>query len=97
MEERGEGMFQQVVRGLALIGLVGGLACGPDLPEPAAEASSTASEQSLEPDPVEKRLGFRLRRDLKGLLLNLQLLFGVPAVRRDCNLTQRCDSVPPLT
>jgi len=53
MEERGEGMFQQVVRGLALIGLVGGLACGPDLPEPAAEASSTASEQSLEPDPVE--------------------------------------------
>ena len=53
MEERGEGTFQQAVRGLALIGLVGGLACGPDLPEPAAEASSTASEQSLEPDPVE--------------------------------------------
>ena len=53
MDERVEGMFQQAVRGLALIGLVGGLACGPDLLEPAVEASGTASEQSLEPDPVE--------------------------------------------
>ncbi len=52
MGDRGEGILQQAIRGFALIGLVGGLACGPDLPEPAPEASSAASEQSAEPDPV---------------------------------------------
>jgi len=51
MEDRAEGILQQAIRGFALIGLVGGLACGPDLPEPAPEASSAASAQSLEPDP----------------------------------------------